>query len=164
MVWISIVDPMNHDLWKPILDKTPLSKAYQSLGYYPRQNFSLCISQNATLRPLINSRYTPTYADYGFHDWFAKHLFKAWFHMDHYRQPTPFLQLHTIHTTKKCVGIHLDHIVLYLSPKVTISNISAQLLAHFLGNPLQSSPVTKLIRSSAYHPRTDGQTEKWTES
>ena len=84
--------------------------------------------------------------------------------MDHYRQPTPFLQLHTIHTTKKCVGIHLDHIVLYLSPKATISNISAQLIAHFLGKPLQSSPVTKLIRSSAYHPRTDGQTEKWTES
>ena len=65
--------------------------------------------------------------------------------MDHYRQPTPFLQLHTIHTTKKCVGIHLDHIVLYLSPKATISNISAQLLAHFLGNPLQSSPGTELI-------------------
>jgi len=130
----------------------------------PRQNFSLNISHNAIPRPLINTRYTPIFADYGFHDWFAKHLSKAWFHMDHYRQPTPFLQLHTIHTTKKCVGIHLDHIVLYLSPKATISNISAQLLAHFLGNPLQSSPVTKLIRSSAYHPGTDGQTEKWTKS
>ena len=59
--------------------------------------------------------------------------------MDHYRQPTPFVQLHTIPTTKKCAGIHLDHIVLYLSPKATISNISAQLPARFLGNQLQSS-------------------------
>ena len=130
----------------------------------PRQNFSLNISHNAIPRPFINSHYTLTFTNAGFHDCFAKHLSKVWFHLVHYRQSKHFLQLHTIHTTKKCAGIHLDHIVLYLSPKATISNISAQLLAHFLGNPLQSSPVTKLIQSSAYHPRADGQTEKWTKS
>ena len=123
----------------------------------PRQNFSLNISHNAIPRPLINSHYTLTFTNAGFHDCFAKHHSKAWFHMDHYRQPTPFLQLHTIHTTKKWASIPLDHIVVYISHHI-------EFLAHFLGNPLQSSPVTKLIRSSAYHPRTDGQTEKWTES
>ena len=103
------------------------------------KNFSLNISHNDIPRPLINTLYTPTFADYGFHDCFAKHLSKVWFHLDHYRQSKPFLQLHTNHTTKKCAGIHLDHIVLYLSPKATIPNISAQLQARFLGNQLQSS-------------------------
>ena len=105
----------------------------------PRQNFSLIISHNSILRPLINTHYTLTSANARFHDCFAKHLSKAWFHLDHYRQSKPFLQLHTIHITKKCAGIHLDHIILYLSPKATISNISAQLPARFLGNQLQSS-------------------------
>ena len=161
---------MNHDLWKTKFLIGHLSTKFSNhLGINeiyqdPRQNFSLNIPHNAIPRPLINTRYTFTSANTGFHDCFAKHLSKVWFHLVHYRQSKHFLQLHTIHTTKKCAGIHLDHIVLYLSPKATISNISAQLPAGFLGNPLQSSPITKLIRSSAYHPRTDGQTEKWTES
>ena len=125
----------------------------------PRQNFSLNISHNAIPRPLINSHYTLTFTNAGFHDCFAKHLSKAKFHLDHYRRPTPFLQLHTIHTTKKCAGIRLDHIVVYISYQQWCSTPSM-----LLGNPLQSSPSTKLIRSSAYHPGTDGQTEKWTES
>jgi len=89
----------------------------------PRQNFSLSISHNAILRPLINIRYTPTFADYGFHDWFAKHLSKTWFHMNHYRQLTPFLQLHTIHTTKKCTGIPLEYIVVYISYHIQLNSI-----------------------------------------
>ena len=73
----------------------------------------------------MNSHYTPTFADYGFHDWLAKHLSKASFHMDHYRQPTPFVQLHTIPTTKKCAGIHLDHIVVYISYHIQLIPIVA---------------------------------------
>ena len=47
----------------------------------PRQNLSLNISHNAIPRPLINSHYTLTFINVGFHDWLAKHLSKAWFHI-----------------------------------------------------------------------------------
>ena len=56
------------------------------------------------------------------------------------------------------------HYGLHITPHRINSNCDVQFLAHFLGNPLQSSPVTKLIRSLAYHPGTGGQTEKWTKS
>ena len=136
MVWISIVDQLNRDVRKPILHRSPFFQSFPITWVLTKYiktlaNFSLNISPNAIPRPLINSHYTLTFTNVGFHDCFAKHLSKVWFHLVHYRQSKHFLQLHTIHTTKKCAGIHLDHIVLYLSPKATISNISAQLLAHF---------------------------------
>ena len=130
----------------------------------PRQNFSLNISHNAIPRPLINTCYTPIFADYGFHDCFAKHLSKAWFLMDYYQQPTPFFNYHNSYYQEVSQYSSWSHRGLHIIPHTINSNSGAQLLAHFLGNSLQSSPVTKLIRSSAYHPRTDGQTEKWTES
>jgi len=98
----------------------------------PRQNFSLIISHNSIPRPFINSPYTLTFTNAGFHDCFAKHLSKVWFHLVHYRQSKHFLQLHTIHTTKKCAGIHLDHIMVYISHHIELnSNSDVQFLAHF---------------------------------
>ena len=169
MVWISIVDQLNRDLWKPILDRSLLPKLSSHLGINeiyqdPRQNFSLNISHNAIPRPLINTRYTLTSANAGFHDCFAKHLSKAWFHMDHYRQPTFSSITHYSYYQEVSQYSSWLHCGLHIIPHTIKFNSGTQLLAHFLGNPLQSSPVTKLIRSSAYHPRTDGQTEKWTES
>ena len=35
----------------------------------------------------------------------------------------PFLQLYTIHTTKKCTGIPLDHIVVYISYHIQLNSI-----------------------------------------
>ena len=129
----------------------------------PRQNFSLNISHNAIPRPLIN---TVTLQFLPIIDFMiglpstSPRPDSIWIIINNQH----LFCNYTLFTLPRSVGIHLDHIVLYLSPKATISNISAQLLAHFLGNPLQSSPGTKLIRSSAYHPRTDGQTEKLAES
>ena len=128
------------------------------------KNFSLSISPNAIPRPFINSHYTLTFTNYGFHDWFAKHLSKAWFHMDHYRQPTFSSITHYSYYQEVYRYSSWSSCGLPIIPHTIEFNNSAQLLAHFLGNSLQSSPVTKLIRSSAYHLRTDGQTEKWTES
>ena len=130
----------------------------------PRQNFSLNISPNAIPRPLINTCYTLTSANAGFHDCFAKHLSKAWFHLDHYRQPTFSSITHYSYYQEVSRYSSWLHYGLHITPHTIKFNSGAQLLAHFLGNSLQSSPVTKLIRSSAYHPRTDGQTEKWTKS
>ena len=64
-----------------------------------------------------------------------------------------------VNTTKRYAEIYLDQIVrLYGVPKTIISDRGVQFIAHFW-EQLQESLGTKLIRSSAYHPQTDGQTE-----
>jgi transposase InsO family protein len=68
--------------------------------------------------------------------------------------------VHTTYNAKKYVEIYLDQIIrLHGIPKTIISDPGAQFIAHFL-EQLQQSLGTKLIRSSAYHPQTDGQTER----
>jgi hypothetical protein len=53
----------------------------------------------------------------------------------------------------------MSHIVCYHGiPKTIISNIGSIFVAHFLGQ-LHDCLGTHLIRSSAYHPHTNGQTE-----
>ena len=143
-------------------------KLFNHLGFNdiyqdPMQNFSLSITHNAIPRPLINTRYTLTSANTGFHDWFAKHLSKAWFHLDQYRQSTFSSITHYSYYQEVYRYSFWSSCGLHIIPHTMKLNSGAQLLAHFLENPLQSSPVTKLIWSSAYH-LTDGQTEKWTKS
>jgi transposase InsO family protein len=68
--------------------------------------------------------------------------------------------VHTIYTAKKYAKIYLEHIIrLHGVPKTIISDQGAQFVAYFW-EQLQSSLGTKLIRSSAYHPQIDGQTER----
>jgi hypothetical protein len=70
-----------------------------------------------------------------------------------------FIPVHTTYTVKKYAKIYLDRIVcLHGVPKTIISNRHAQFAARFWEH-LQASLGTKLIRSSAYHPQTNGQTE-----
>jgi transposase InsO family protein len=64
------------------------------------------------------------------------------------------------YNAKKYAEIYLDQIVhLHGVPKTIISDRGAQFIALFWGQ-LQHALGTKLIRSSAYHPQTDGQTER----
>jgi hypothetical protein len=71
-----------------------------------------------------------------------------------------FLPVHTTYSTKKYAEVYLDHIVrLHGVPKTIISDQGAQFIARFW-EQLQFALGTKLIRSSAYHPQTDGQTER----
>jgi hypothetical protein len=71
-----------------------------------------------------------------------------------------FLPVHTTYTAKKYAEVYLDQIVrLHGVPKTIISDRGAQFIARFW-EQLQLSLDTKLIRSSAYHPQTDGQTEQ----
>ena len=130
----------------------------------PRQNFSLNISHNAIPRPLINSHYTLTFTNAGFHDCFAKHLSKAWFHMDHCRQPTFSSITHYSYYPEVSRYSSWSHYGLHIAPHTINSNSDAQLLARFLGNQLQSSSVTKLIRKFSLSSWNRRQTEKWTES
>jgi transposase InsO family protein len=68
--------------------------------------------------------------------------------------------VHTTYTAKKYAEVYLDQIIhLHGVPKTIISYQGAQFIACFR-EQLQSSLGTKLIQSSAYHPQTDGQTER----
>jgi transposase InsO family protein len=68
--------------------------------------------------------------------------------------------MHTTYVAKKYAEIYLDQIVrLHGIPKMIISDHGAQFVARFW-EQLQDALGTKLIRSSAYHPQTDEQTER----
>jgi hypothetical protein len=83
-----------------------------------------------------------------------------WVIMDRLMKTTHFILVHTTYTAKKYAEIYLDRIIcLYGVPKMIISDRGAQVVAHFW-EYLQASLGNKLIQSSAYHPQTDGQTER----
>jgi hypothetical protein len=83
-----------------------------------------------------------------------------WVIIDRLTKTAHFLPVHTTYTAKKYAKIYLDQIIhLHGVPKTIISDRGAQFIARFW-EQLQSSLGTKLIRSSAYHPQTDGQTER----
>jgi hypothetical protein len=71
-----------------------------------------------------------------------------------------FLPVHTTHKTEKYAEIYIDQIVcLHGIPKTIVSNRRALFVAHFW-EQLQESLGTQVVRRSAYHPQTDGQTER----
>jgi transposase InsO family protein len=80
-----------------------------------------------------------------------------WVIIDRLTKTAHFLPVHGV--PKKYAEVYLDQIVqLHGVPKTIISDRGAQFIAHFW-EQLQTVLGTKLIRSSAYHPQIDGQTE-----
>ena len=83
-----------------------------------------------------------------------------WVIVDRLTKTAHFIPVHTTYYAKKYAEIYLDQIVrLHGVPKTIIFYRGAQFIARFW-EQLQESLGTKLIRSSAYHPQTDGQTER----
>jgi len=83
-----------------------------------------------------------------------------WVIIDRLTMIAHFLPVHTTYSAKKYAEIYLDQIVrLHGVPKTIISDRGSQFVACFW-EQLQDSLGTKLICSSAYHPQTDGQTER----
>jgi hypothetical protein len=83
-----------------------------------------------------------------------------WVIIDRLTKTAHFLLVHTTYTAKKYAEVYLDQIIrLHGVPKTIISDRGAQFIARFW-EQLQFSLGTKLIRSSAYHPQTDGHTER----
>jgi hypothetical protein len=83
-----------------------------------------------------------------------------WVIVDRLTKTAHFLSVHTTYNAKKYAKIYMDQIVhLHGVPKTIISDRGAQFIARFW-EQLQNTLGTKLIRSSAYHPQTDGQTER----
>jgi hypothetical protein len=83
-----------------------------------------------------------------------------WVIIDRLTKTTHFLPVHTTYSAKKYAEVYLEQIVrLHGVPKTIISDRGPQFIARFW-EQLQSALGTKLMRSSAYHPQTDGQTER----
>jgi hypothetical protein len=83
-----------------------------------------------------------------------------WVIVDRLTKTAHFLSVHTTYNAKKYAEIYLDQIIhLHGVPKMIISDRGAQFISHFW-EQLQYALGTKLIRSSAYHPQTDRQTER----
>jgi hypothetical protein len=75
-----------------------------------------------------------------------------------------FIPVNTNYKVQKYVEIYKAHVLcLHGVPKMIISNRGSQFVAHFW-EQLHASLTTHLIHSSAYHPQTDGQTERVTKS
>jgi hypothetical protein len=83
-----------------------------------------------------------------------------WVIVDRLTKTAHFLSVQTTYNAKKYAEIYMDQIVrLHGVPKTIISDHGAQFIARFW-EQLQHALGTKLIQSSAYHPQTDGQTER----
>jgi hypothetical protein len=79
-----------------------------------------------------------------------------WVIIDRLTKTAHFLLVHTTYSAKKYAEVYLDQIVqLHGVPKTIISDRGAQFITRFW-EQLQYALGTKLIRSSAYHPQTDG--------
>jgi hypothetical protein len=88
------------------------------------------------------------------------HHDSIWVIVDRLTKTTHFLPVHTTHRAEKYAEIYIDQIVsLHGIPKTIVSDRGAPFVAHFW-EQLQESLGTQVIRSSAYHPQTDGQTER----
>ena len=83
-----------------------------------------------------------------------------WVIVDRLTKSAHFLPVKTTHTAKQYAQLYRDHIVsLHVIPKSIISDRGTQFIARFWEH-FHAALGTRLIRSSAYHPQTDGQTER----
>ena len=89
----------------------------------------------------------------------SQHHDSIWIIFDRLTKTAHFIPVHTEYRVRKYAEIYLERIVwLHGVPKTIISDRGTQFIARFW-EQLQEALGTKLIRSSAYHPQTDGQTE-----
>jgi hypothetical protein len=83
-----------------------------------------------------------------------------WVIVDRLTKTAHFIPVHTTYIVKKYAEIYMDQIIhLHGVPKTIISDRGAQFVLRFW-EQLQDALGTKLIRSLAYHPQRDGQTER----
>ena len=80
--------------------------------------------------------------------------------VDRLTKSAHFIPVNTCYPTKRYAQLYIERILcLHGIPKTIISDRGSQFIARFL-EQLHTFLGTHLIRSSAYHPQTDGQTER----
>jgi hypothetical protein len=83
-----------------------------------------------------------------------------WVIVDRLTKTAHFIAVHTTYSLQQCAELYMDQIVrLHGILKTIISDRGTQFVARFW-EQLHECLGTKLIRSSSYHPQTDGQTER----
>jgi hypothetical protein len=83
-----------------------------------------------------------------------------WVIVDRLTKTAHFIVVHTTYSVQQYAELYMDHIVrLHGIPKTITSDRGTQFVARFW-EQLHECLGTKLIRSSSYHPQTDGQTER----
>jgi hypothetical protein len=90
----------------------------------------------------------------------SRHHDSIWVIVNMLTKTTDFLPVHTTHRAEKYAEIYIDQIVhLHGIPRTIVSDRGAPFVSRFC-EQLQESLGTQVIRSSAYHPQTDGQTKR----
>jgi hypothetical protein len=88
----------------------------------------------------------------------SRHHDSIWVTVDRLTKTAHFLPVHTTHRAEKYAEIYIDQIVrLHGIPRTTVSDRGTPFVTRFW-EQLQESLGTHVIRSSTYHPQTDGQT------
>jgi hypothetical protein len=83
-----------------------------------------------------------------------------WVIVDRLTKTAHFIAVHTTYSVQQYAKLYMDHIIrLHGITKTIISDRGTQFVARFW-EQLHECLGTKLIRSSSYHPQTDGQTER----
>jgi IS30 family transposase len=83
-----------------------------------------------------------------------------WVIVDRLTKTAHFIAVHTTYSVQQYAELYMDQIVrLHGILKTIISDRGTQFVARFW-EQLHECLGTKLIRSSSYHPQTDGQTER----
>jgi NAD-dependent SIR2 family protein deacetylase len=83
-----------------------------------------------------------------------------WVIVDRLTKTAHFIAVHTTYSVQQYAGMYMDQIVrLHGIPKTIICERGTHFVARFR-EQLHECLGTKLIRSSSYHPQTDGQTER----
>jgi transposase InsO family protein len=90
----------------------------------------------------------------------AKKMDSIWVIVDRLTKTAHFIAVHTTYSVRQYAELYVDHIVrLHGIPKTIVSDRGTQFVARFW-EQLHECLGTQLIRSSSYHPQTDGQTER----
>jgi transposase InsO family protein len=90
----------------------------------------------------------------------SQHHDSIWVIVDRLTKTAHFIPVHTTYRAKKYAEIYLERVVcLHGVPKTIVSDRGAPFVSRFW-EQLQELLGTKLLRSTAYHPQTDGQTER----
>jgi hypothetical protein len=90
----------------------------------------------------------------------SRHHDSIWVIVDRLTKTAHFLPIHTTHKIEKYAEIYMDQIVRLHGILRTIVSDRGELFVARFWEQLQESLGTTVIRSSAYHPQTDGQTER----
>ena len=83
-----------------------------------------------------------------------------WVIVDHLTKSAHFLLVDTRYLAKKYAKLYFDRIVTLHGVPLTIIPDRGSVFVSCFWEQLQECLGTSLLRSSAYHPQTDGQTER----